>query len=277
MPLHSSKNYYKAELDQNEQDEEKEWQNICNSFFTGHSSHCRWAYECACRDVIWSNAFNTEWTKNIGYSATSRCKYCFDEQYRPLKVCPHIRCSCDYCYEMKHWGAIEIVKKYFTPEQILEYNSSLPVKYQKLYCTTCDRIYHENIRSLYNNGLGLVCMNRVFSINEFNYRYCLNKIIICPMDKIIKTINLYKHLLSACTPPVEIKEINMDMISGVTLEYFMNHHKQTILEYHQQEKQKEQKELLNKYGVGLEEYKKYRLERQLQIEAQTTPLKHPAC
>ena len=67
MPQHSNKNYYRAELEEIERLEEKEWQKIWDSIYPPHSSHCRWAYECNCRDYNWSIAFNTDWTRNIGY------------------------------------------------------------------------------------------------------------------------------------------------------------------------------------------------------------------
>lgn len=273
MPQHSSKNYYKAEMDQNEQDEEKEWQNICHSFFTGHSSHCRWAYECSCRDINWSNAFNTDWTKDIGYVPKRTCKFC-------KSSCPHISCSCDYCYEMSSWSRINIVKKYFTPEQILEYNNSLPVSELKKYCSKCERIWDVCGWNVLRNYEENICYTQTsynydwFNGLSYSYTYCLNKLVPCTPDLIASKKGAYNHILSHSMKPFEVKEINMDMISEKTLDYFMEHHKQNILDYHEQQQQRDRMELLKKYGLTIEEYKSYRLQRQLQIEAQN-PQRNP--
>lgn len=254
MPQYSSKNYYKAELEEYDALQEKEWEYWEQMYHRTKYDRHSWYYNY--EDYTWSSAFNTNWTKHIGSTRSKKCMCC------NKNGCAFTSCSCDYCYEMKCWSFKEIVKKYFTPQQILEYNSSVSIQHQKFYCTKCEQIYQENVVSLFLKLDGDVkCRTKTFYPERFSYSYCNNRMIACPIDKIITKSNLYKYILSDRRQPLKIEEINMDMISNTTLEYFMDHHRKNILEYHEQQKQRDQIELLNKYGLTMKDYTSYRLRK----------------
>ncbi len=244
MPYHSSKNFYKAEQELSDALEKEDYtklHELCSSF-------CEYS----------DSAFNTECVETIRGGSIQiplRCSCCFDLD------CKFVGCNCNYCYELNRWNSKAILEKYFTAEQILAYNSSLPLtNITRFYCESCKKI-NRNVYGVYNNGLGNVCMNRIYIGREdyyYEYEYCLKKMVPCGEELIVKKKELYKYILSDkyCLQPIEPEKLNMEMISDKTLDYFINIHRQNVFEYHEQTYDREAGELLKKYGLTLVEYKK---------------------
>lgn len=102
MPQHSSKNYYKAELEEYDKLEEKEWEYWEHEKDYWDDRLC--GSSCCCKDNTWSSAFDTDWTKSVG-------------KYTARKP----RCSCDFCYEyQRDSDRKKFVHKNFTDKEILE-------------------------------------------------------------------------------------------------------------------------------------------------------------
>ncbi len=242
MPYHSTKKYYKAEQEVSDILEKEDYD-------TFHQLCCDY---CEFDENSCKSAFDTDWTNNVGRSTHTpiRCFCCFEIN------CKFVGCTCHYCYET---NSKTIVEKYFTAEQILAYNSSLPIHHiSRFYCDSCQRVY-SNTYNYYNNGLGNVCMNKIYSNRGYDeYTYCLKKLVPCTGPMLIKKKELYKHILSENygLQPVEPQKLYMEMISDKTLDHFLAIHRQNVYEYHQQKYDRDTAELLEKYGLTLAHYKK---------------------
>lgn len=246
MPYHSSKSFYKAELEERDSFDRKDYEEIRNDYFYCHLYHYACKYGC-----------ETNWTSSVGLPTPRppRCACCLKQN------CKFVGCTCDYCYELNWWNNKTIVEKYFTAEQILAYNSSLPLTdITRFYCEACKKV-DSDVYGVYNNGLRNVCMNRIYMGREdyyYEYEYCMKKMIPCGEELIVKKKELYKHIQSDKygLQPFKPQTLHMNMISDKTLDYFINIHRQNVFEYHQQTYDREAGELLKKYGLTLADYKK---------------------
>jgi hypothetical protein len=247
MPYHSSKKYYKAEQELSDALEKEDYD-------TFHQLCCDY---CEFDENSCKSAFDTEWTYSVGTSTHGplRCTCCLKES------CKYVGCTCDYCYELNRWNSQAILEKYFTAEQLLTYNSSLPSKHiSRFYCNSCKRV-HRQFYNYYNNGLGNVCMNKIYIDKEgyyYEYKYCMKKLVPCTESLIVKKKGLYDHILSDKygLQQVEPQKLNMEMVSDHTLDYFIAIHRQNVFEYHQQKYDRDTAEMLKKYGLTLTDYKK---------------------
>ncbi len=108
MPRHSSKNYYKAELEEYHKLEEKEWDNWEHFYDYWSDGEC--ASHCDCQKNTWSSAFDTKWT-NVR-------RHTYEV---PKATFPHRDCPCDFCKEYVKAGySKEGIKENFTDQEILE-------------------------------------------------------------------------------------------------------------------------------------------------------------
>ena len=253
MPYHSSKKYYKAEQELSDALEKEEYDIL-------HQYCCSFCDDC-------DSAFNTDWTYYVGTSTHGplQCACCLKEN------CNYVGCTCDYCYELNRWNSQAIVEKYFTAEQILVYNSSLPLTdITRFYCETCNKVHRDDY-GVYNNGLGNVCLNKIYIDKEgyyYEYKYCMKKLVPCTESLIVKKKELYNHILSDNygLQPIEPQKLRMVMISDKTLDYFIGIHRQNVFESHQQKYDRDTAEMLKKYGLTLAIHKEMKQKRKCAIE-----------
>ncbi len=253
MPYHSSKNYYRAEQEEdNDIFTEKEWKEIeegyNRSYETFHwkyrnrpwddidshikeYSYCPWN-DCVCKKRTslyynrWLAAFDTFWVGAVRRKAMFKllqkgnaiCVCC------QTSACPHAGCRCEACYDYEQNKNLkELIKENFTPQEILE--------------TLQQHLLEKNCW----------CYERVRS------HILLRKIdtYLRPQDSAIVTIPILSE---------------GDIITPCVKDILERCYRNQMKEFHDTIERNWKQLLLERYGMTLEEYKQKRIERQHQLE-----------
>lgn len=246
MPYHSSTNFYKAELEEYEYQAHKKWvdtdMNRCPWWYLEIYScdddddlfepcHCSRSESCPKCDWRYSYYSNPSYTF---------CNCCL--RYKEDCNYEYKFCSCKDCDAFMNTKCRKkLIQRYFNPQQILQYNTDIVLEHVEKHCVSC---FHY--------------------LRDFLWKHC---------DKFVHKKVVDKYIESEQFNGVDYPHemVNMDMMALCVIEVLQKKLRKTIIEKHKQEERKLKEELLAKYGLTYEEYKQFRIQRQLAIEAQMTP------
>ncbi len=247
MPLHSSKNYHRFEHEFGQK--EITWHPVPGENYWEIPNNTWCYYEPGPFDTNWSQVVHTRVSRD-DFQHRDPSFYGIHWWNPRNNLYKELWCSCEQCIEFVDAKKEDLVKKYFTADEILATNTQLKQRHLALYKPVRCRMFYY---CCCGDGENLFQCRSCFHIcrNQFYERF-----LTVPDSKLINKAEAYAHVMSRAhdTTPFTPTTLNMEYLLPCTLDTLVEVHKQNLIEQHKLKDRQEKAALFAKYGLSLGEY-----------------------